>query len=171
MFRTKLSLIAILFLLSLLAYYAMAQEKTFVIEQAEPAAKAAPAAAANEASAPPPLQRIQGEMRAGALATDAYVVIKDHGASQTVMFYLVSKNGGMSLAHKARFLYNAPPPPKETVTKIENTTQVEGKIDLTILAKRSFICVKDHGFGQTAMSYTIDSNSKIKLLNRQAFLY
>ena len=170
MLKTKLSLIIILILLGAIACYAMAQEKKTIVIEQEISTASAPVTKAASVK-PPPLQRIQGEMRVAPLAVDAYVVVKDHGTSQTVMLYSVSENGGMSLVHKARFLYNAPPSPKKVVPRLENTTQVEGKISLSALSIDRFIVVKDHGFGQTSMSYKVGKTNKIKLLNRQSFLY
>ncbi|GAB4288851.1 MAG: hypothetical protein Kow0090_01220 [Myxococcota bacterium] len=173
MLKTKISLVVLLALLGALAWIALAQErKTIVIERSETEASVQAAPTVGEQSpSPPPFQRIMGEMRVAALATDAYIVVKDHGDSQTVMLYRVSEGGGMAMVHKARFLYNVQQAPQSPVPRLENTTTVEGKIDLSALSMNTFIVIKDHGFGQTSMSYKIDETNKIKLLHRQSFLY
>ena len=168
--KTQLSVVGILGLLSVIAFWAFAQEqKTIIIEQ-KPVEEAAPVARPQPPE-PPPLQKIMGEMRAEALAEDAFIVVKDHGSSQTVMLYSVNETGGMALVHKAKFMYNEPPAPDTKPIALKNTTTVEGKIDLRRLSLDSFIVIKDHGWGQTSLSYKIDPTKRIVLLNRQSFLY
>ncbi len=69
------------------------------------AIKPAPVTATTSATRPPTPVNSHGEIVVTRLTDTSFVVVKDHGDSQTVMYYQVDEWGHVKLRHSPRFYY------------------------------------------------------------------